>query len=57
VIRSIAELETIDPDKYKGKIGVVLVADGFLPISRDFLLKAEMCGLMDLKKLVEKSKI
>jgi len=57
ILRSIAELENLDPTNYKGWIGIVLVADGAREISADFLNKAKQCKLIDLQTLEWKSKV
>lgn len=51
VCRAIAELEYYDPETYKNRIGVVLVADGSDKLSEDFKAKADRCGLLSLNEL------
>ena len=40
VTRAVAELEKINPEKYKNKIAVVLIADGSDKLGEDFVFKA-----------------
>lgn len=56
VLNAIAELEQIDPFGFKGRIGIVCVADGSDKIKEDFILKADYCNLICKTTLDEKSK-
>ena len=55
VLRAIAELEFHNPCLYKGRIGVVLVADGSMELNADFKNISDKCGLINKDILNQKS--
>ena len=53
VIRSIAELQDVDKDRFKKSIAVAIIADGYDRIDEDFLLMAESQRFINRQEMLD----